>query len=101
MDAFDTLELALAQFKDRLAETSHSKLRAAYMQTLTAEADARRSKMASDILRMTKLQIAVKQLERQYALVSDRTGKIICIEDLIRSAKMEIQMISIKKNKKL
>lgn len=99
MDVFDTLELALALVKDRLTETTRRELRESCMQTLKAEADARRSKMACDVLRMAKLQIAVKKLERQYALVTDRTGKILCIEDLIRSANREIQIISMRKNK--
>lgn len=98
MNFFDAAKLALANIKDRLNEDTYNELKRSYMETLEAEAEARRLKMACDVLRMNTLRISVKKLEYTYSQVKNITGQIAALDELIRSAKCEIKMISLKKN---
>lgn len=99
MTLFDSLKLAIAKYKDYVSEETRNQIIQSYMDTLAAEADARRSKVATDIMRMNKLKIAVKKLEYQYAKLCTCGGRIEAIEELIRSANKEIRLISLHKNR--
>ncbi len=99
MNYWDTAKLALAKYKDIISGQAYSDLVESYMETLQAEADARRSKMACDIQRMCKLRISIKKLNLQYDKVKNETGRIAAIEEMISSANREIRLISIQKNK--
>ena len=98
MNYWDAAKLALAKYKDILSAQTHKDLVNSYMETLEADADARRSKMAKDIQIMCKLKISIKKLELQYSKVKATTGRIGVIEDMINSAKREILLISMRKN---
>lgn len=98
MNVFDSIDVVLARYRDRLSEETRRQLAESYMQTLRADADARRSKTACDIKRMAALQIAVKRLELQYSKINASTGSIPAVDEMIRTAKRDIQLISMRKN---
>lgn len=98
MNPFDAAKIALAQVKDRLREDTFNQLVRSYMETLEAEADARRSKTACDILRMSRLKISLQKLEYNYLKVKELTGAIPDLENMIMSVKKEIKVISLMKN---
>lgn len=100
MNFWDIAKLTLAQYKDRLSQDSYNKIVESYYETLEADANARRAKVAEDIISMSRLKISISKLERQYKLIQSEVGKIRALEEMIYNAKNEIRAISIRKNHK-
>lgn len=99
MTLFESFKLAVAKYKDCVSEETKNQLIQSYLDTLAAEADARRSKIATDIITMNRLKIAVKKLEFQYSKIIQCGGRIEAVERLIADANKEIRLISLHKNK--
>ena len=100
MDGIDALNIAIALYKDRIQEELKDAIFAEYNNLLKADADARRQKTSTDIVRMSNLRIALMKFEAAYDKLKNTTGNISAIDEMILKVKREVKLISYRKNKK-
>lgn len=98
METSDIISLLVATYKDYVEQTVLEETRESLNALISAEADARRNKMATDIRRMGKLKIALSRFEIKYNQIREKTGSITAIDDYIADIRAEIKTISFNKN---
>ena len=92
------IDVLVAAYKDKVQRDVLEETRASFAALLGADADSRRHRMSVDILRMSKLKIALKRFELQYSQVKEKCGEIKAIDDYIADIRAEIKTLSMKKN---
>ena len=100
METNDIISLLVATYKDYIEQTVLEDTRQSLNALISAEADVRRDKRATDIRKMAKLQIALSQFEINYNQIREKTGSIAAIDDYIADIRAEIKTISFNKNRK-
>lgn len=98
VDVLDSLELALAVYKDSVDSESRKNFKASFQKLLKAEADARRAKAAAIIEEMASLKIELMAFQITYRRLKLKTGSIPVIDNYIVSVQQQIQKLSAMKN---
>ena len=98
MNGLDLLNLVVAHYKDKAEAESLQKLKNEISALIEAEAETRREKAASIIIKKAKLEISLQKFQATYNMLKTKCGEIKALDDYILEVKSEIARLSYKKN---
>ena len=101
MESNDVISLLMAAYKDKVNKEILNEVRDKLNCVIQADAEARRNKMATDIVQMNKLRNSLALFNIAYDKIKLESGPILALDQYVAEIQCMINAISRKKNHKL
>lgn len=99
-DIWDSIELVIATYRDHVNKEVLQRFKEEYYLTLSAEAEARRSKTSTLIKSIAKLRIELQKFEYTYSLLKNKIGDLAAVETMICELNHQIDSMICQKNRR-